>query len=282
MKKINCWLLASLFTAALTLTACGSDDDDANNNGGGGGGEPTLTINDLTGTTWEVWADKEKAPNVYQTLEIGADNTFKLHQQKSETEKYDYTGTWVEKDGTVLLTYSLYSSTDNPVYTETEVPLHFSRYGNGVLLYTDRGDICEVFVRHGETLNVSGASTAGHELLGKWKGSGGKYEYTFNADGTCTGKVSNTAANTVELSTGLFIDIPASADNGLKRFITITHVTTINNKSNGTYRTTTYQTGGNVWKYTISDGKLYFSANNKITTMEDLLKVSPYTKVTEE
>jgi hypothetical protein len=33
MKKLNLWLLASLFVAAFTLSACGSDDDD--NTGGG-------------------------------------------------------------------------------------------------------------------------------------------------------------------------------------------------------------------------------------------------------
>ena len=28
MKKLNLWLLASLFVAAFTLTACGDDDDE--------------------------------------------------------------------------------------------------------------------------------------------------------------------------------------------------------------------------------------------------------------
>ena len=28
MKKLNLWLFLSLFVAAFTLTACGSDDDD--------------------------------------------------------------------------------------------------------------------------------------------------------------------------------------------------------------------------------------------------------------
>ena len=280
MKKINCWLLASLFTAALTLTACGSDDD-SNNNGGGGGGEPTLTIKDLTSTTWEVWADKEKAPNVYQTLEIGADNTFKLHKQVSETEKYDYIGTWVEKDGTVLLTYNCYASTEKPYASESDVPLHFSRYGNGMLIYTDNGNVCEVFVRQGETLNVSGVSTAiDQELLGKWKGQSmteGSLEYTFNADGTVTVKESSPGGYKYSYPL-LTIAIPSAAENAPKRFIGIGH---IKEASLFGPTWTDYYTGGRFYKYAISDGNLYLRIDDNIKTMEDLLKTSPLSKVTE-
>jgi len=53
-------------------------------------------------------------------------------------------------------------------------------------------------------------------------------------------------------------------------------------KWNGEFRNTAYFTGGYIYQYAISDGKLHYSSNNdEITTIEDLLEVSPFTKVTE-
>ena len=130
MKKLNFWLLASLFTAALTLTACGGDDDGPSSNPGGNGngeeqpGEPALTINDLAGTTWEVWASKENAPEDYQRLTIGADNSFTLHQNWESDVDYDYIGTWEEKDGNILLSYTKYNSdTGTALQSATQAPL---------------------------------------------------------------------------------------------------------------------------------------------------------------
>lgn len=280
MKKINLWLLASLFTAALTLTACGGDDEPAGNNGGNNGSDPVvpaLTVNDLTGTTWEVYASKQKAPDVYQKLKLDAANgSFTLHKQISESDFRDYKGTWKEADGNILLSYALYED-GKPINSKLEVPLHFSRYGNGVLLYTDDFEICEVFVHEGETLDVSKVSTAGHELLGKWK-EGDDQEYilfTFNANGIC--EIGNISPDTKYLSTSSFIDIPKSAENAPKRIIWILHEDA--EYSNGEYQSTYYSTGGDIYSYTISDGKLYIYGGN--LTMEEILQTTPFTKVTE-
>ena len=43
MKKLNFWLFASLFVAAFTLTACGSDDDD-NPGGSDNPGTPSSLV----------------------------------------------------------------------------------------------------------------------------------------------------------------------------------------------------------------------------------------------
>ena len=45
MKKMNFWLLASLFVGALTLTSCGDDDDNVSGGNNGGGGSSSGTEN---------------------------------------------------------------------------------------------------------------------------------------------------------------------------------------------------------------------------------------------
>ena len=62
MKKLNLWLLASLFVAAFTLTACGSDDDD---------NKPTDT--DPLFGRWEAQQSFGVDTNISYAFVIGAD-----------------------------------------------------------------------------------------------------------------------------------------------------------------------------------------------------------------
>ena len=63
MKKLNLWLLASLFVAALTLTACSKDDDDKKNS------------MSLMGT-WKAWDSMDETN--HQLLTFNKDKTFSL------------------------------------------------------------------------------------------------------------------------------------------------------------------------------------------------------------
>jgi len=53
MKKLNLWLLASLFVAAFTLAACGSDDDSGKPDSRDIPGGTEATVEDLVGT-WTI------------------------------------------------------------------------------------------------------------------------------------------------------------------------------------------------------------------------------------
>lgn len=65
MKKLNLWLLLSLFAAAFTLTACGGSDDD----------DPPVDTNPLFGR-WEGQVSyNNNATNVSYAFTINSDNS---------------------------------------------------------------------------------------------------------------------------------------------------------------------------------------------------------------
>ena len=69
MKKLNLWLLASLFVAAFTLFACGDDDNDA----------PADT-NALSGT-WKWSLQNNGDVSEINYLTFGSSNSFKQMQE---------------------------------------------------------------------------------------------------------------------------------------------------------------------------------------------------------
>ena len=72
MKKLNLWLFASLFVAAFTLTACGSDDD-----------EPTKQ-NRLSGI-WICTQPFESGGRAVYSLTFGTDNSCTLVKELWES-----------------------------------------------------------------------------------------------------------------------------------------------------------------------------------------------------
>ena len=93
MKKLNLWLLLSLFVAAFTLTACGSDDDD----------ETPANTNALSGT-WK-WIPQHDGADVSEVnyLTFGNDNSFKQTQELYANNhlhvRWIYVGTYAIQDG---------------------------------------------------------------------------------------------------------------------------------------------------------------------------------------
>lgn len=110
MKKLNFWLFASLFVAAFTLTACGSDDDD-NPGGSDNPGNPTSIVGKWSGfvpawgegllsrydhyLTYEFTADKKvtiKTVWYYATT----DASEAQYAQEVTSEDYNYpAGTYI-------------------------------------------------------------------------------------------------------------------------------------------------------------------------------------------
>ena len=102
MKKLNFWLLASLFVAAFALSACGSDDDDTSSSGDNPG-----TPTSIEGKWVGEWAAKPEsewkgnwdglmwryAHKLYYT--INADKTFEIiesacwYSTDSSDKEYD-------------------------------------------------------------------------------------------------------------------------------------------------------------------------------------------------
>ena len=82
MKKLNLWLLLSLFAAAFTLSACGSDDDDDNST------PPTAS---LAGTVWYETDNSDPANDMYMTWafangQLNWGNLMKNAQENSWTK----------------------------------------------------------------------------------------------------------------------------------------------------------------------------------------------------
>lgn len=93
MKKLNLWLLLSLFVAAFTLTACGDDDDD----------KAPEDTNVLSGT-WK-WVPQNGGSDVSEVnyLTFGTNNTFKQTQELLYANnvlhvRWIYTGTYTILD----------------------------------------------------------------------------------------------------------------------------------------------------------------------------------------
>ena len=93
MKNFNFWLLASLFVAAFTLSACGDDEENGNNNGGGNG--ESVTVNDLVGT-WTI----NSTDNSYVAIFTQDQVTLK------ENGEVEFQGPYSVKDGVVSVNYN--------------------------------------------------------------------------------------------------------------------------------------------------------------------------------
>ena len=72
MKKLNFWLLASLFIAAFTLTACGDDDDDDNTGGA------TSLVGKWSAYVKAVDESMMGRYDHYLVYEFKSDNTFNI------------------------------------------------------------------------------------------------------------------------------------------------------------------------------------------------------------
>jgi hypothetical protein len=98
MKKLNLWLLASLFVAAFTLSACGSDDDD----------NPVET-NPLFGR----WESKESLNlgdvNVSYAFVVGADKSvkfeYRMYYEGVLHNGYNRYGTYTVDEKTLRVNY---------------------------------------------------------------------------------------------------------------------------------------------------------------------------------
>ena len=216
MKKINLWLLASLFVAALTLTACGSDDGD--NNGGNGGTEPALTIKDLMGT-WK-WVNPKNVDNCW-TLAMGEDNSFSVSYVASkDATPSRWSGSWAEQDDKVVLAINKYSNKNGDKDVEGQLTLSSKKVANGIQFFTDHSlpesgsRLGGIFVREGVTLDESLLKISDQELIGDWAIY--SYHFIINADGTCT--YNKDEGRIVELE-------PLALDNGeaLKQYVRITY-----------------------------------------------------------
>lgn len=104
MKKLNLWLLMSLFAAAFTLSACGSDDDD----------KPT-NANQLVGTwKWNPGTGESGQATSIETLTFGNDNSFKRVEELMNGNQLHVR--WINQGTYVLLEGNKATITVNKTY----------------------------------------------------------------------------------------------------------------------------------------------------------------------
>ena len=99
MKKLNLWLLASLFVAAFTLTACGDNDDDT----------PSET-NPLFGR-WEAQHSFGADTNISYAFVLGANNNISYEYRMYSAggglhNGYILTGTYQVSGQTINVTFT--------------------------------------------------------------------------------------------------------------------------------------------------------------------------------
>ena len=87
MKKLNLWLLMSLFVAAFAMTACGGDDEDTNSNGNSGQNQPA-TGNDLIGS----WSYRG-------TTYVFTNDKLTVKEREQEQEKEVFQGSYTYENG---------------------------------------------------------------------------------------------------------------------------------------------------------------------------------------
>ena len=148
MKKTYLWLLASLFVAAFTLTACGSDDDDDKD------GDTGAVI---TG----VWKYSEpKTSDAYRvyTLTFGKDNSYTMEEKIMAGDKmhvrFIYKGTYqaTETQAFITVSKSYCQNPDDPEPWDTEnAPQQFTMNyridGNKLYLTSETMDIGGPYIR---------------------------------------------------------------------------------------------------------------------------------------
>ena len=274
MKKWNLWLLASLFVAAFTLTACSKDDDDDKKNS-----------MSLIGT-WKAWDSMDETH--YQLLTFNKDKTFSLDYVNiisSQPYTYNWSGTWTEEDGNLVITATQYTEalSDQPIDIDSHLVLHYQKYANGYFIYGD-GELAMdkdgkksrtfggVFLRDGETLDESKITIADKELIGEWETADKQWFYTFNADGTW--ESGHNPGWEWFISDGRFVEIEPLSLGGeeIKQFIVIRYFSRIGNGVGGRVETNCYL---------IQDDQLYIRGSKYVETLDDLLKTNPYTRKTE-
>ncbi|MBR1788000.1 MAG: hypothetical protein IJ762_02245 [Bacteroidaceae bacterium] len=111
MRKWNLWLLASLFIAAFTLSACGDDDEETKD---GPVKTSTTTVEDLVGT-WNIGNSEENYIATFTRDQV----TFK---RDGEVE---FQGSYLVKDGVVSFTWdgTEYKSVQNLLYDKSVLVL---------------------------------------------------------------------------------------------------------------------------------------------------------------
>ena len=288
MKKLNLWLLASLFVAALTLTACSKDDDDKDDPK-----KEQLSAKDLIGT-WTYTNSLNE--NYYFLLTLGEDNTFSLSAYDDNTKPESWDGTWAEEDGHIVVTATQYTDWNgNSRDVENQFNLYYKKIANGILIYADgtlpRNENVNmglqfggIFVPEGESLDESKIQIADKELIGEWETEDHRWHFTFHADGTYE-KTDDNQFMGLCVYNGRFAEIePLSVGEGesIKQFVEIIH-----------HDAKFPSLKVNISCYVIQDDKLYYSNSiehvtrfidkHEVKSIEDLLPIMDvYTKVTEE
>ena len=124
MKKLNLWLFASLFVAAFTLTACGSDDDDNTPAG------PTSIVGKWSASV-PAWGDGLCSRYNHDiTYEFKSDKTFVVQADWSgggEDVKQlcRFSGTYSDANGTVTLSMKKAEHYQNGQFVEDQSLMFF-------------------------------------------------------------------------------------------------------------------------------------------------------------
>ena len=269
MKKWNLWLLASLFVAALTLTACSKDDDEKKN-------DPKKEVKKVMGTWVSV---NPEFDSWSKTVTLNDDNTFTYTYCAYAGEEYEnkniYSGNWELKNGDILVTLNtrenIYKDNDEEKEIDIQFVLNYQKYANGYLLYTTTKEIADMgdfFVREGDTPELSEDRMADHELVGGWEKGSGMFSstYYFRADG-----IWRFSSGVLMPEKGWYFDLDPVKDsegNEIKRILQITY----SKADMAIYETF-------VTCYVIQDDQLYMAGS--VESLDDLLKASPWSRKTE-
>ena len=121
MKKLNLWLFASLFVAAFTLSACGSDDDDTPSG-------PT-SIEGKWHAYVKSWGDGLCSRYNHDiTYEFKSDKTFTVLADWSGDEEkalFRFTGSYTTANGKVTLSIQKAERNNNGTYVEDKNVMDF-------------------------------------------------------------------------------------------------------------------------------------------------------------
>ncbi len=122
MKKLNLWLLASLFVAAFTLTACGSDGDNTPSG-------PTSIEGKWHANVPKWGEDLCSRYNHEMTYEFKSDKTFTILADWSgggeDKQQFRFTGSYTAANGTVTLNMKKAEFYYNGNYVEDKSALNF-------------------------------------------------------------------------------------------------------------------------------------------------------------
>ena len=146
MKKLNLWLLTSLFVAAFTLSACGGDDDNGNSNGNKPPKDETVKVTEETlKGIWDGALEHDMAQGYYQRWRVQFDGknytSWRTHQMVGTAKQADLglqtvgsksQGTWEYVDGALVLTpekmWNSYYQTADDYQTMSNLRYVFNSY----------------------------------------------------------------------------------------------------------------------------------------------------------